>query len=148
MLAGLRAQRANGRDVYVPAQNDADHAAAAWATEMTALETAAEAMADRQIAWVDFDAMLRGMERELARVAAFFNFTAHADRIRALATGPLMSRYSKALEYEYSAGLRQELIGEASEQFAREIDGALAMLRAAAEKSPLLARALTRAGED
>ena len=77
------AQRANARDVYVPAQNDADHAAAAWATEMTALETAAEAMADRQIAWADFDAMLRDMERELARVAAFFNFTAHADRIRA-----------------------------------------------------------------
>ncbi|HZC38458.1 MAG TPA: hypothetical protein VE221_07265 [Sphingomicrobium sp.] len=59
-----------------------------------------------------------------------------------------MSRYSKALEYEYSAGLRQELIAEASEQFAREIDGALAMLHAAAEKSSLLARSLARAGED
>ena len=59
-----------------------------------------------------------------------------------------MSRYSKALEYEYSPSLRQELIGEARSSFAREIDGALAMLRAAAEKSPLLARALTRAGED
>jgi hypothetical protein len=148
MLAGPRAQRANARDVYVPAQNDADHAAAAWATEMTALETAAEAMTDRQIIWVDFDRMLRNMETELARAVDFFGFTADADRIRELATGPLMTRYSKALEYEYSAGLRQELIGEASEQFAREIDGALAMLRAAAEKSPLLARALTRAGED
>jgi hypothetical protein len=148
MLAGPRAQRANARDVYVPAQNDADHAAAAWVTEMTALETAAEAMMDRQVAWADFDAMLRAMENELARVAAFFGFTTDPDRIRALATGPLMRRYSKALEYEYSAGLRLELIGEASEQFAREIDGALAMLRAAAEKSLLLARALTRAGED
>jgi hypothetical protein len=148
MLAGPRAQRANARDVYVPAQNDADHAAAAWATEMTALETAAEAMADRQIAWADFDEMLRGMKNELARIAGFFGLTADADRILALATGPLMSRYSKALEYEYSAGLRQELIAEASEQFAREIGGALAMLRVAAEKSPLLARALARAGED
>src|SRR5206468_1474593 len=148
MLAGTRAQRANARDVYVPAQSDADHAAAAWATEMTALEAASETMKDRQIAWADFDKMLRGMEAELARVVDFFGFTADADCIRALATGPLMSRYSKALEYEYSAGLRQELIAEASEQFAREIDGALAMLRAAAEKSPLLARALTRAGED
>jgi hypothetical protein len=148
MLAGPRAQRANALDVYVPAQNDADHAAAAWATEMTALETAAEAMTDRQVAWADFDAMLRGMENELTRLVAFFGFAADADRVHAVATGPLLSRYSKALEYEYSAGLRQELIAESSEQFAREIDGALAMLRAAAEKSPLLGRALDRAGED
>jgi hypothetical protein len=148
MLAGARAQRANARDVYVPAQNDADHAAAAWAAEMAALEAASETMTDRQIAWADFDKMLRGLEADLARVVAFFGFTADADRIRALATGPLMRRYSKALEHEYSAGVRQELIGETSEQFAREIDGALAMLHAAAEKSPLLGRALERAAED
>jgi hypothetical protein len=148
MLAGSRAQRANARDIYIPAQNDADHAAAAWAAEMAALEAASETMTDRQIAWADFDKMLRGLEADLARVVAFFGFTADADRIRALATGPLMRRYSKALEHEYSAGVRQELIGETSEQFAREIDGALAMLHAAAEKSPLLGRALERAAED
>jgi hypothetical protein len=148
MLAGARAQRANTRDIYVPAQNDADHAAAAWAAEMAALEAASETMTDRQIAWADFDKMLRGLEADLARAVAFFGFTADADRIHALATGPLMSRYSKALEHEYSAGLRQELIAESSERFAREIDGALAMLHAAAEKSPLLSRALGRAGED
>ena len=147
MLAGPRAQRANARDVYIPAQNDTDHAAAAWAAEATALEAAAEAMADRRIAWADFDKMLRGMEAELARIAEFFGFTADAERVRALATGPLMRRYSKAPEHEYSAALRQELIAESSERFSREIDRALAMLRAAAEKSPLLARALARAGE-
>jgi hypothetical protein len=147
MLASSRAQRMNVRGIYIPAQNDADHAAAAWAAEMTALEVAAEAMTDRHIAWADFDQMLRAMENELARVVAFFGFTANAEHVRALATGPLMSRYSKALEYEYSGGLRRELIGEASEQYVREIDGALAMLRGAAEKSPLLARALARAGE-
>jgi hypothetical protein len=148
ILAGRRAQRANARDVYVPAQNDADHAAAAWAAEMAALEAASETMTDRQIAWADFDKMLRGLEADLARVVAFFGFTADADRIRALATGPLMRRYSKALEHEYSAALRQELITESSERLSGEIDGALAMLHAAAEKSPLLRRALERAGED
>ena len=147
MLAGARVQRASARGVYIPAQSDADHAAAAWAAEMTALEAAADAMADRQLAWANFDQMLRTMEAELARVAAFFGFAVDAERVRALASGPLMSRYSKALEHEYSAGLRQQLIAESQERFAREIDGALAMLRAAAEKSPLLARALARAGE-
>ncbi len=116
---------------------------------MTALEAAAEAMADRQIAWADFDQMLRGMEAELARDCRLLRLHRRSPiASRAIATGPLMSRYSKALEYEYSAGLRQELIAESSERFPREIDGALAMLRAAAEKSPLLARALARAGED
>jgi hypothetical protein len=59
-----------------------------------------------------------------------------------------MSRYSKAIEYEYSARLRSDLIAEATAANARHIDGALAMLRSAAEKSSILARALGRAGED
>jgi hypothetical protein len=147
LLAGGRAQRMNARGIYLPAQNDAELAAAAWACEMGALE-AADAMAERQIAWADFDHMLRDIESELGRIAAFFGFVADAHRLSSIATGPLMTRYSKAPEHAYSASLRQELIAETSEQFAREIERALAMLRAAAEKSPLLARALARAGEN
>lgn len=145
LLAGSRAQRLNARSVYLPAQNEADLAAAAWATEMTALETAAERMSDRQIAWADFDTMLGDMPAELARVADFFGFG--ADEVRTVASGPLLNRYSKALEHEYSPSLRRNLIGEAAEQHGRAIDGALAMLQTAAEKSPLLARALARARE-
>jgi hypothetical protein len=144
ILAGKRAQRLNGRGIYLPAQNDAGLAAAAWATEMTTLEAAAEAMADSQVAWADFDAMLGDMEAELGRIARFFAFD-DADQIKAIASGPLMSRYSKALEYEYSPSLRRDLIGETTERYARDLDSALAMLDAAAEKSPLLARALARA---
>ena len=127
------------------AHNDAELAAVAWACEMTALEAAADAMADRQIAWADFDVMLEDMPAELARVASFFGFD--AEEVPASATGPLMSRYSKALEYDYSAGLRRELIAEALAANGPAVDGALAMLRSAAEKSPMLARALERAGE-
>jgi len=43
--------------------------------------------------------------------------------------------------------LRAELIGDAAAAHAREIDDALALVARAAEKSPLLARALERAGE-
>lgn len=147
LLAGTRAQRANARGLFIPAQGDACLAAAAWMTEITALEAAAEAMTDRQIAWADFDGMLADMESELARVAGFFGFSADEDQLKTIATGRLMGRYSKALEYEYSPRLRRELIGEVSEQFSREIDQALAMLRRASDDSPLLARALARAGE-
>lgn len=145
LLSGSRSQRLNSRGVYLPAQNDAEHAAAAWACEMTALERAAERMADRMIEWADFDAMLGDMESALRNIAEFLGFETAS--VGEIAAGPLMTRYSKALEYDYSANLRRELIGEASERFSADIDGALAMLQSAAEKSPLLARALTRAQE-
>jgi hypothetical protein len=142
ILAGKRAQRLNGRGIYLPAQNDAGLAAAAWAAEMSSLEAAAEAMSDRKIAWADFDAMLGDMEARLQRIAAFLGFDGN---VRAIASSPLMGRYSKAPDYEYSPALRRDLIAETAAQHARDIEGALAMLDAAAEKSPLLARAMTRA---
>jgi hypothetical protein len=149
MLAATRAQRLQGRVSAMPTpRNDAELAAVAWACEMTALEASANAMADRQIEWADFDAMLGSMSDELGRIAAFFGFAADADAIRSIAQGPLMTRYSKALEYDYSAELRRELIAEAAAQHRSAMDGALAMLHSAAEKAPLLASAIARAGGD
>ncbi|HEX3676505.1 MAG TPA: hypothetical protein VHU79_03825 [Sphingomicrobium sp.] len=145
LLAGSRAQRLNSRQIYLPSQNDAGLAAAAWACEMTALEQAAERMVDRQILWVNFDQMLGEMESALAKLASFFAFDSR--RAVEIATGPLISRYSKALEYEYGPNLRRELIAEAGERFAGDIERALAMLVSGAEKSPLLGRALARAKE-
>ena len=146
-LASRRAERLNERGIHLPAQDDAGLAAVAWAAGMTDLECAAEAMPDRRIGWEDFDVMLTEMEASLARATELFGFDVPPDRLRAIASGPLMSRYSKALEYEYSSSLRRELIGETVEQHGRAIDAALAMLDRAAEKSPLLGRALARAGE-
>lgn len=145
ILAGNRSQRLNARGIYLAAQNDAALAASAWATEMTTLEAAADSMTDRQIAWADFDFMLGNMAAELGRIANFFGFHSKPDELATLASGPLMGRYSKAPEYEYSPALRRELIGEAQAQYGRDMDSALAMLETAAERSPLLARALTRA---
>jgi len=144
-LKASRAQRMSGRAALPEPQSAADSAAAAWACEMTALESAAEKMADRQIAWADFDSMLGDMPNELLRVAQFLGFDAPAERIHAIATGPLMRRYSKAIEHEYSAELRRELIAEADGMHRADIDSALAMLQSAAEKAPLLERALRRA---
>jgi hypothetical protein len=104
-------------------------------------------MPDRLIEWADFDRMLSNMPAELSRVAKSFGFEAEPGQLAALAAGPLMGRYSKALEYDYSADLRRELIAEADAANLTAIDDALAMLARAAEKSPLLARALARAGE-
>lgn len=145
-LEPYRKERLASRGIVLPAfRTDADRAAGAWACEMTTLESAGAAMPDRMIAWADFDAMLPDMEAELARVAEFFGFGADRGRLASVAAGPLMARYSKDPSYEYSPTLRGQLIDQELQIQGREIEAALAMLHAAAEKSPLLARAISRA---
>lgn len=146
MLAPSRAERLSRRVSSLgAAHSDAELAAIAWACEMTALEAAADAMPDRRVEWADFDRMLDDMPAALARIAGFLGLEADEAQLDAIATGPLMRRYSKAMEYDYSAGLRRDLIDGAASTQRQSIDGALAMLRSAAEKSPILARALSRA---
>lgn len=147
VLVPVRAQRVSGRAELPQPRTAAEAAAVAWACEMTSLEAAAEQMPDRKIAWADFDTMLADMPRELGRLARFFDFAAPAATIERIAKGPLLRRYSKALEFDYSPALRRDLIAEASQAQRGEVDSALAMLERAAEKSPLLARALDRSKE-
>jgi hypothetical protein len=146
MLAAGRAQRLASRVSSIgPPHGDAELAGIAWACEMTTLEAAADRMNDRQIAWANFDGMLADMPKALRSAADHFGFDARDETLTRIASGPLMSRYSKSLEFDYSAELRRDLIAEAEQLHGPQIDSALAMLRSAAEKSPLLARALSRA---
>jgi hypothetical protein len=143
-----RRERLARRDIHFPSPTtDADRAAAGWAAEMTALEAAADAMADRKLIREDFDRMLADMRAALERLTDFFAIPVEADRLTEIAEGPLMGRYSKALEYEYSAQLRADVIADAERRYGAEIDAALAMLDSAAESSPLLSRALAPARE-
>ncbi|HVL78765.1 MAG TPA: hypothetical protein VM346_05705 [Sphingomicrobium sp.] len=123
----------------------AHRAAEAWACEMTALEAAADAIGDDRSLWADFDAFLAEPAGQLEAIARFFGFEATGERIAAIASGPLLGRYSKAPEHDYSPGLRRELLGEAEQANRADIDAALAMLERSAENAPLLARALGRA---
>jgi hypothetical protein len=146
MLAEHRRGRLAAQAIDLPPpRHDADRAAAAWACEMVSLETAATAMPDRSIAWADFDAMLGAMPAELDRIARFFGFAADPPQIDALAAGPLMRRYSKDPNHDYSPALRQDLIAQELRLQGRDIEPALAMLGMAAERSALLRRALSRA---
>jgi hypothetical protein len=149
ILAQPRADRMSGRVFGLDQQQptDAHRAAAAWACEMTSLEKGADQMGDRSIEWMDFDRMLLDMSAAIARAAGHFGFKAKMSQINAIVRGRLMGRYSKDLGYEYSPDLRRDLIAEAERKHRPSIDSALAMLQTAAEKSPLLARALSRAEE-
>ena len=101
-------------------------------------------MADRQILWANFDQLLADMEAGLARLADFFGFEAPPERAREIARGPLMSRYSKALEHDYSPELRRQLIEQELRLQGPAIKAALTVLSNAAKNSPLLAAALAR----
>jgi hypothetical protein len=145
-MAELRTKRLAGRNIQFAApRHQADLAAAAWACEMTALETAD----DGTFLWTDFDRMLEDMERALADTARYFGFEASEQRLREIVvSGPLMRRYSKALEHDYSPELRRAVIAQAEADHGRDIREALVMLEGAAQECPLLARAMKRANPE
>ena len=148
-LADFRRQRmaprVDGLDDQVA--SDAHRAATAWACEATSLESAAQSMPDRRLLFVDFDALLADVPPALSRIADHFGFAAAEADLTTIISGPILSRYSKAMEHEYSPALRRELIAEAGAANAADVDSALAMLDRAAKRSPLLERALARARE-
>lgn len=141
-MADMRRRRLLTRGIAFPdPRNEAEAAAIAWACEMTALEVA---VGDDAL-WANFDDVLEDVEGSLRTMTEYFGFAAPSERLNEIATGPLMKRYSKATEYEYSPQLRRDLLAEASHQHRAEIESALAMLRAASETVPLLRKALDRA---
>jgi hypothetical protein len=145
-LASRRAARLQERvpELALEQGTDADLAAVAWACEMTALEAAAETIAGGNIHWRNFDRQLGEMPSALAEIASFFGFRCSSEAIAKIARGPLLSRYSKAPEYDYSPELRRELLTQAERAHRPQISRALARLESAACGSPLLARALDR----
>jgi hypothetical protein len=149
-LHDIRLERLAAREIYLTGfeASDAHRAAAAWACEMSSLEAAADAMPDRAIMWADFDRMLDDMEAGLGRSAAHFGLAASTSQLAALACGPLMQRYSKALEYDYSPSLRSELLAEATRDHLPDIEAAIAALGDAARAAPLLERAMGRVHQE
>jgi hypothetical protein len=146
-LHSIRVERLRARGIELAGfdRGDAYRAALAWACEMTSLEAAADAMPDRNVRWADFDRMLGDMTGWIERCAAEFGFAAPKGRIEEIVSGPLMRRYSKALEYDYSPSLRAELLADAARRHGPDIAAAVAALSKAAKSTPLLARALERA---
>ena len=124
---------------------EGERVAMAWAAEMASLASAAEALASDSVMWLDFDRFLDDPARSLAELAAFFGVPLDASGAEHLAADPLMRRYSKAAEYEYSRELREEVLAQARLEQAPEIASALRWLDDAARDCAPVARALERA---
>ena len=127
------------------AASDAHLAAAAWLCEMSALDVAGDAVAADQLMWADFDALLLDTGGALTRIVAHFGVAATPAEVDAIISGPLMRRYSKALEFDYSPALRADLLAEAGRTHCADVDAALGALGSLAADVPLVARALARA---
>jgi hypothetical protein len=147
-LATYYAERARAGHFYLPANNPAEIAALVWSCEMSALEHAAEKLGAGSVLWQDFDAFLARPAATMNEIAAFFWLAADEEQILEVTEGPLMHRYAKALEYEFGPETRRNRLKEADARYGRAIDDALAMLGRAAEKAPLLQRALDRSNRD
>jgi hypothetical protein len=141
---GRLATRCPGLVLDPAALGEAQKAALGWACEMTSLARSAAALGPERVLWLDFDAFLARPAETLAAAADFLGAPIAPGEAEALCAGPLMRRYSKALEYEYSPALRREVLADARRRFGAEIDAALAGLAALGQRWPAIGAVLER----
>lgn len=142
-LARLQS-RCPGLEADVAAMTPARKAALGWACEMSSLEASAARLPDGAVTWLDFDHFLTDPAPQLAAIAAFFGHDLDADAARAICDGPLMRRYSKALEYEYTPATRREILAEARWAHGPAIRDALGWLSQLGARYPAVAQAIRR----
>lgn len=137
--------RCPGLSIDLATMPPARKAALGWACEMTSLEAAAALLPADRILWLDFDRFLTAPAEHFGPIARHFGHGVAPDAAAAVCGGPLMGRYSKALEYEYSPELRREILAEARWRHGAGLRDALAWLNGLAARYPAVAQAMGRA---
>ena len=135
-------RRCPGLSLDLGMASDARKAALGWACEMTALVDNARQVPAGAVKWLDFDHFLAQPGIHLQGIADHFGLALDAQAAGVLASGPLMRRYSKALEYEFSPRDRQEILAEAHWRHGAAIRDALVWLNELAARYPAVAAAI------
>lgn len=117
-----------------------ERAAASWASEMAALGSVAAG----RLAWIDFEAFLADPATGLAEAFAASGFKVSDAEVTAIATGPLLTRYSKGPEHAYTPELRGQVLDQARQEHGAEIARGMSWLEAAGAAHPSVAQALDR----
>lgn len=120
-------------------------AAMSWLAETASQRDATERFADRVIA-VDFDQMLSSIEPTLAGILGHFGLPHDAARVAALTRSPVMTRYSKAPQYEYTPSVRAEVLRDSCRDNRGEIGKGMAWLENRARSDATLAQIVNAAG--
>ena len=96
-------------------------AAMSWLAESLSRARALDAAGARMLA-LDFDAMLADVGATLLRVLAHFDIAAPPGFAAAIASSPVLMRYSKApRQFAYSPNMRAQLLAQARAEFGGEI---------------------------
>jgi hypothetical protein len=120
-------------------------AALGWACEATSLERAASGLPAGAVLWMDFDTFLSDPMDHLLAIARHYAIALDSAGARRLCDGPLMRRYSKALDHEFSPAMRREILADSRRRHAPEIARALEWLAALESRYPAIAQAIRRA---
>ena len=123
----------------------AQTAALGWLCEIVTLCDAETHCPDANIAWMDFDNFLSQPAEQLQVAAEHFGKDLPVDQAENLVSGPIMTSYSKAPEYDYSASLREELLAEAAQIHADDIKQTLLWIDQLARQHPKVAAAIATA---
>lgn len=113
-----------------------------WLCEMTTLVEASESCHQAKIKWMDFDVFLSNPIEQLRSTADHFGLETPSEELSRLVNGPIMNRYSKAPEYEYSSSLREDLLAEAAQNHSLAIRDTMQWVEKMAGQEQLISRAL------
>ena len=116
-------------------------AAMSWLVETWNQHDAGVRLGARVLA-LDFDELLGDVEGGVARVAAHFQLPTESRWLADIARSPVLTRYSKSPDFEYSAQLRSQLLRESRHSNAAQIAAGLRWLENLAGSQPAVARKL------
>jgi hypothetical protein len=91
---------------------------------------------------LDFDALLADVAGSVRRVAEHFQLPPDSGWLAGIARSPVLTRYSKSPDFEYSPQLRRELLRESRQINAAQIAAGLRWLEKLAGSQPAVARKL------
>ena len=114
---------------------------------MTSLGQAGSRLPPEAVLRMDFDRFLTDPAGHFSAIAGHFGHQVEPGEARAICEGPLIRRYSKALEYEYSPELRAEILADARRMHGPAIRDALNWLATLESRYPAVAQAIRRARE-
>jgi hypothetical protein len=117
-------------------------AAMSWLAETWNQHDAVDRAGSRILA-LDFDELLDDVAGSVRRVAEHFHLPLESGWLTDIAHSPVLTRYSKSPDFEYSPQLRRELLRESRRTNAAPIAAGLSWLDKLAGSQPTIARQLT-----
>jgi hypothetical protein len=120
-------------------------AAMSWLVE-TWNQRDAVACLGARILPLDFDELLADVAGGVSRVAAHFRLPLGSRWLADVARSPVLTRYSKSPDFEYSPQVRRELLRQSRQHNAAQIGAGLRWLESLAKSQPAVAAFLNASG--